>query len=346
MALEIDLENISHIEPGAFNSTSFSATVTLNLINLNLSVLDKDIFSGLTSLITMKFYQLQSTEFASGWLSRINRTLENLLVYGMRLKSYDLQGLTSGVDLGRLTLVTYSLNLFSSINENTFTGLKAVHTLELSFCSIDAIGPRSFDPIALTLRLLKLNNNQLKQLPDGLFDKLLPNPNIRIYISDNPFDCSCALVDVQNKIQANLISFVEIPRCYTPFYFYNAPVNLIEGICWNGNDRNRFDTVVKCSNDRNKITYESIQKQKHQSRLVQNKNNSVMLQPFEFESHQLVFVINEISHIPYELNNTLNCWSCKGVKTLNWAELNMMHLYIMCVINPLMVKIKNMFITM
>lgn len=308
------------------------------MTNFNLKNFQKGIFNGLKSLKTLRLYQVRSPEFVTGWLAGVAQTLENILVYGISSLSYNLLGLTSGVAMENLTLVICSLNLSDTINENTFTGLVTVRTLELSFCNIDSIGPKSFDSIASTLRLLKLNNNQLKQLPEGIFAYLLPNPSIRIYLSENPFDCSCGIIDLQNQLQLNLKNFVDTPKCYTPFYFYNDDINTAEDICWNGTDPNSVNKFVRCYDDNNYVTFKYIKRHEHQSRIIQNKNNSIKVQPLRVDPKYLIMVINEVIHISDDFNPTLACFSCKPLKPVKWTEFEIKHLYIICVMDPIKVR--------
>lgn len=334
--LEMDLETISKIDPWAFNSPAFSETIVVTLYNLNASSFQKDIFSGLNSLKILKLYQLRSTQFARSWLAGVSTSLENLFVYGMHFGAYNLEGLTSGVEFTSLTMVSYSLYLSNTINENTFTGLVDVRNMDLSFCGIDSIGPRSFDSIAPTINVLKLNNNQLKHLPEGIFRMLLPNAFIRIYLAENPFDCSCGLVDFKRQLQTYAMNFVQIPRCVTPFYLYNTFIDATEDFCLNGSDPNEFYKFIRC--DDNEATLKAIQRQEHQSRLVQNSNNSVMVLQLRYESEPLILVVVEVHHVSDELNRKVDCIFCKPISAYMWDKFHMMHLHMICVMNPLQVN--------
>lgn len=333
--LEMGMERTRYIEPGAFNSESFSETISLVLTNFNASSGHNEVLQGLKNVRTLKMYDLHSTEFANGWLTGVSNYLQTLLVFGMPFKSYDISGFTSGVNMTSLTFVTFSLNLSNTINEYTFSGLVAVRVLELSFCSIETIGPRSFDRIALTLRDLKLNNNHLKQLPQGMFNVLLPDVYIRIYLSENPFDCSCALSDLRQKLLSNIPNFVQIPKCFTPFNLYNTPVHLVDDICWNESDPNRFNTFVKCYNEKNvSSTQGPIQSRKHLSRIVQHKNNSVLVEHIQSSPQSLTLVITKVNN----LNRTADCLFCEPLQPFHWTTLQMMHLYLICVMDPLKVR--------
>lgn len=327
------LENITYIMPGAFNCSAFKETKILTMSSLQANYLDMHIFSGLNDLKTLNFYQLHSIAFPMNWLSAVSETLENLLVYGLPYDAYDLMGLTSGVAMVKLKLATFSLNLKSSINEKTFRGLVAIQTLDLTFCGIESIGPMSFDPIATTIRLLKLNNNKLKHLPEGLFAKLLPSSQLRVYLSGNPFDCSCTLVDFQNQLRANMDNFAEIPTCATPFNYYNRLVHLADDICWNGTDPSALNLFVKCFNQLNQLTVTPLQRHDHQFRLWQSKNNSVMVNMYSKHDEPLTLGIYEVCNVTNESNakHLIECSRCEPLLVGQYTELEMMHLYTICI---------------
>lgn len=326
--MEIYMEDTIYIESGAFNSATFSQTECLTLTNLNVSNLSKNTFYGFHNLRTLKLYQLQNILIPTGLLSGVSSTLENLVVFGDFLNAYNLSGMTNGANMSRLELVTYSLNLKNSIDEYSFNGLVAVHTLELSSCDIEVIGPRSFDPMASTLKLLKLNNNRIKHLPDGLFDLLLLGP-VKIYLSQNPFDCSCSLSGFQLQIQIHRQNFLEIPKCASPYFLYNVDIDSAN-MCVNGVDPMLSNLFIKCYDRWNDFIYKPIEKQEHKFRFVQNINQSFTLQNLGSHNNPFAVIVNSTfqSFVP-------DCIACFKLEIIagKWIILDQWKLHMLCIVD-------------
>lgn len=327
--MEVTLEDTTIIEDGAFNSPAFSQTEFLTLENLNVSNLSSRTFIGFYNLRTLKLYQMHNTFIPIGLLSGVRYTLENLVVFGDFLNVYNISGMTNGATMSRLELVTYSLNLKDTIDQYSFTGLTQVQTLELSSCAIEVIGLGAFDPIASTLKLLKLNNNNIKHLPDGLFDVLVWSP-AKIYLDQNPLECTCALSDLQLQVQWHKQNFHESPTCASPYYLYNVEIDVAE-MCVNGIDPMLFNRYIKCVHTWNEKTYKPIKKQKYKFRLVQNVNQSFTLQQLRrWQQEPFVLIFNSTLQrfVP-------NCIHCREQSHISgrWITLNRWHLHMMCIMD-------------
>lgn len=252
--LVMDLRHIVAIQTGAFSTQTFRTLINLQIQHLSSIVhLHSGIFDGLESLQLLYFSDFHCHNIATPqWLRPVSTTLETLWVRGpISQRPYNLNALTSDVSLVQLREIRYSLNLNGSLSGRTFRGLRAVETLRLDSCQIEHIGAATFDPLVGSLRLLDLRENRLRQLPDGIFDRLLAQPGAAelktVWLSGNPWDCRCGLAYVQFQLQAHAQVFVDEPaRCRTPSSVTGQPVARVK-FCVNGKDA-VFEKVVRCSN--------------------------------------------------------------------------------------------------
>lgn len=144
--------------------------------------------------------------------------------------------------------IVYMLNLNGTIGARTFSGLRAVETLRLAGCSIEHLAVGTFDPLVGTLKCLDLRSNRLRQLPAGIFDRLLGQPRVslaRISLDGNPWDCRCGLAYVQFHLRAHTSAFTSPqPMCRTPSSVAGELVEKTR-FCVNGKDV-IFEKVLRC----------------------------------------------------------------------------------------------------
>ncbi|XP_049634899.1 SLIT and NTRK-like protein 6 [Suncus etruscus] len=128
----------------------------------------------------------------------------------------------SFMNLTRLQKLYLNGNHLTKLNRDIFLGLQDLEYLYLEYNAVKEILPGTFDPMS-KLKVLYLNNNLLQVLPPHLFSGVpllrinlksnqfnhLPVSNIlddlvlltQIDFEDNPWDCSCDLVGLQQWIQ-------------------------------------------------------------------------------------------------------------------------------------------------
>lgn len=329
--LEIDMGDTTQIEEYAFVSPAFVHTEFLTLKKLNVSNLSNSSLFGFDNLTTLKLYQLSNSYIPSGFLSGVSETLENLVVFGDHLNVYNLSGMTNGVLLTELRFVSYSLNLKNTIDEFSFTGLTAIHTLELSSCGIEVFGERTFDNIAESLMLLKLNNNRIKHFSSSVFEVLLQGP-VKIFLDENPLECSCELSDFQQQVQMHRQNFIEIPKCSDPYYLHDVEIDIAD-MCLNGIDPLLANRYIGCINENYRFEYKPIRKQEHKFRLVQNVNESFTLQQFNWQQDPYVLIVNS-SLKGYQPN----CIVCLTIFKNRWIALDKWRIHMICIINPTEVR--------
>uniref|UniRef100_A0AAY4DIZ3 SLIT and NTRK-like protein 5 n=1 Tax=Denticeps clupeoides TaxID=299321 RepID=A0AAY4DIZ3_9TELE len=121
-------------------------------------------------------------------------------------------------DLGSLRRLYLNGNLIERLTERMFHGLRSLQFLYLEYNVVRDITPGSFKHVP-NLQLLFLNNNLLKTIPAGVFGgsglarlnlrsnhfRHLPAGGVldlltslvKVDLSENPWDCSCAAVDMK-----------------------------------------------------------------------------------------------------------------------------------------------------
>lgn len=325
--LDIDLGDTTTIQQGAFHSATFMQTDTLTLTNLNISNLSNTTLDGFKNLRQLNLYQLHNSVFPIGWLAPVSATLKYLIVFGDFMQSYNITGLTGGATaMRRLSVATFSLHL-RTIDEFAFAALVAVQTMDLSACAIEVIGANAFRPMAQTIKLLKLNNNQIKHLTADLFVVLLQGA-AQIYLAANPFDCSCALAEFQAQVHMYQKNFVSLPKCAQPYYLYDVDIDVVEN-CVDGVTPSLLNRFIKCYNNQSAFVYKPLQKKVQLRRMVRNANGLYKLETLHYHGEDVKVLYDNLSE----------CIKCQSQPPGDWMQLNQMQLFLFCVMNHTQVYI-------
>lgn len=124
---------------------------------------------------------------------------------------------TGSTPLSNLKSLTMKYNNIRSLNFSSFSGVKALSELNLANSRIETLNVNTFDFASSTLRTIQLQNNLLKTLPDGIFDKLqMGVEKIKINLKNNLFHCDCDLIYLQNKMLEYPAVFQDVATCWTP----------------------------------------------------------------------------------------------------------------------------------
>lgn len=212
------------IESGSFDLWQFRKLETFSIIDVPLTTLKAGTFYGLENLKMINLDGLNLVEIDS-----------DILVPVMNLKTFSLSA--CGPNVVKLdsffgstemiyleSVVVKKCNLAHTITETTFTGLRNVKSLRLDSNHIAEIGAKSFDVPLKTLEKLDLVRNDLKSLPNDIFNTSNPN-TISIQLHDNPWHCDCNLEHLRKFMQNALNVKIDLIRCKTPLHvsFDNYP---------------------------------------------------------------------------------------------------------------------------
>lgn len=212
-----DVGGIVQIEPGAFDDCTFRLVSSLELRGTAVSILMKGALAGLNNLRILSLYgNTEMIEIEENALEGLFQLEEFIMEEQKKLS--DVGNVTGKIEWKYLHSLTLTKNSFgSTIEYPTFLGCTRVKRLNLSNSEIEAIGPNSFEAMAETIEILDLRNNRLKSLPSGLLENLI-RPNVRLYLSNNLWDCGCAAWELQAyDIQYNSSLIVDSPlMCETP----------------------------------------------------------------------------------------------------------------------------------
>lgn len=227
--IELEIEcNVFEIQPGAFIAEAFETISKLTLRRIGARVLRTGIFNGLYSLKELTIMLTEVLVIQNNLLAPVQSTLTTLTMTQQPLTSriHLPNGLTGNAPMVALNIVNFNGNNFrDTITKQTFIGLVAVETLILSDAGIEILGDQVFDSIANTIQTIDLRNNKLIHLPTLLFDNILPNMNLRLFMNGNNWLCDCDLLSFQLAIIHFPDVFVDETLCVNPTFYRDEPIN-------------------------------------------------------------------------------------------------------------------------
>lgn len=215
--LEMIGSNIFGIENDAFAMKPFQNLQILYLSQMKLLVLNDRTFFGLKNLRTLHLGQAELNEFVGDVFGGLlNLKFVILDDCGDNELTIDnLFGRSDLLKLDRLTIV--NCNLGDRITVNTFSGLKNVIYMSLTWNQITRFGENSFSTVLNTVKKIDLRDNKLKILDKNLFQINRPfKHKITISLGKNPWHCDCKMDAFRKFIQSSENIQFDIIRCESP----------------------------------------------------------------------------------------------------------------------------------
>lgn len=194
--LVVDCRNTVSIEDGAFDTTAFKTVEKLTIKSAwSDNMITAGSLYGLSQLKILRLTGNSMVKIQRGSLDVVAGTLEELTfqessTYNSKIY---ISSLTGGNPLRHLASVKIQRNMNDTIMNDTFVALVNIISLDISYCQIEFIAAGAFTPISRTLEVLYLANNKLAQVSAGLFDGLVRNPDIQIFLDNNRWQCDCDL---------------------------------------------------------------------------------------------------------------------------------------------------------
>ncbi|XP_055604240.1 uncharacterized protein LOC129752492 [Uranotaenia lowii] len=206
--LEIRDSRIGVIPAESFDTGVLFGTTVLTLDKLDVSVLEANVFIGLTQLKELNLKYLPLTTIHAEVLAPIKFNLNTLMVEHS-LFSVSPRPFTGTSTMDRLENVSLRFNSFGNVLEDdAFRMAPKLKSLYLSDSRIAYLSKRMIDSISNTIEQIHLENNHLNFVEDAALDSL--NKGVRIYLKGNPFHCDCSLLYLKSKLASDPEMFDEV----------------------------------------------------------------------------------------------------------------------------------------
>ncbi|XP_058230639.1 uncharacterized protein LOC131343188 isoform X2 [Hemibagrus wyckioides] len=248
---------------GEINSTVFNSTTLSSVTNLTVTQ------SAITAIAPGAFAQFQNLKM-------------------LNLQNNNLSQVNSDWFIHKKVLETLILinNSITALNENSFAGLVGLLNLNLSQNRIHTITSDSFS-FLIRLRYLDLSHNKLRHLS---VDTLMPLNNTKMFLHENPWDCSCSVYEFSlylRGLQRLSLLQNEMVLCESPAHQRGKPVwnvskcvnPVTDVVLSNGNSQNLT------SGSTNQATIISLVVLYHRK---QEKKHRLAVQPFPEEQDNAI----------------------------------------------------------
>ncbi|KAF2901007.1 hypothetical protein ILUMI_05174 [Ignelater luminosus] len=203
----------------AFSGHPFEDSLNhLEFLNADIRILTEDSLRGLQVVDTFVFrhnegfFPLSISEKA---FESIKNTVKTLEFHNCLFRPESIINLTGekGSKLNELIKLDLGINSITEIRNNSFVNAKKISMIYLRASNIGKIEENAF-AMASTVTLLDLSNNSLETLPKNTFHSLKNLNPQKLYLGNNPWNCSCELQWLKEYYEnTNFVDKVNPPRC-------------------------------------------------------------------------------------------------------------------------------------
>ncbi|XP_076164176.1 uncharacterized protein LOC143145048 isoform X2 [Ptiloglossa arizonensis] len=215
--LTLDRCSLSEIEDDAFSEPIYEETKRIALTNNKLSSLRKASFRGLSALqqLTVRDNVVKQAEY--NLLENVAGSLTSLELNSVIDDPSVLRNITGGSTRLKIRLLSLQGNTLAAIDRKLFEGVPVIESLYLDNSRIGTVSRDTLRPMASWLLQLTLNNNDIRSLPEGLFEAVLYRQrSFLMTVDSNPWCCDCKLRWMQHLFRTNTSIVSTMPVCSTP----------------------------------------------------------------------------------------------------------------------------------
>lgn len=236
--LEFGMGQVNEIEDDAFNADAFRSVKHLVFTQMDLIILKKGLLNGLESLEILNLKEsslIQSVDM--GIIDEMHKTLRELTIerpYARKvvplhsgtyethpLPIHSFSGSQQASNLEFMRIRYYLQRLTSK----SFVALKNNKHLDLSKCGIEYVEEGTFDAVINTVKVIRLIDNPLQQLPASMFHLIPLRYETYIYVGENQNECVCENFPINLIVKVKCS--VEVDECNS-FVLTKRTTNLTE----------------------------------------------------------------------------------------------------------------------
>jgi hypothetical protein len=198
---------------------------------LNFQMTTRDSFVGLNILSNLIIRSVSSLTILNNPLFYLSETLNQLIITHVA-STWDIIQLFKRVVLNNIKTVDFRNNNFPQLNKSCFTAIaRKVEILYLLKSKIQLIEAQTFDDFE-NIRELYLQENELKILPENIFNSLLSLSSFNgLALRENQWICDCDILHLQKKMIEYQEKFIDKPYCRLPENLNGTFIIDLEDIC-------------------------------------------------------------------------------------------------------------------
>lgn len=237
------------LDSDAFSTVQFYNLTSLAIIDGRISLLEKSLFDSLTNLEELVISNNAIARVDDDLLAGTAKALQVIQINNAIYSSDVLISIIGRSQLPNVLLLSLTGNQIDTISSDVFKGVPNVQSLYLTNSGISSVEYGAFEPLSGSIRQLFLSENKLSFLPINSFDSILKvNPNFRLTLANNEWNCECELEWLKNLTSAQLMIVADEPRCMTPER--NAMIKLSEAdFCSDGSETTMLPVNVTVTTD-------------------------------------------------------------------------------------------------